>query len=302
MGVNMEPLPWELQALITNTTPQHRIEIFPGEGQINSLYCYDGRAMYLGCCQGVCSDASKVRRVEGEDILPEERGRARVEFTTPRDWRHVGLLPVKDDAGNRWLWPPGDECETWASLQEIRFARKQGWEVRVLEKIAWPEDRSLDLWADRLSRLYLSAKKVGADELAACYRSIALYAIGRLHNLGYRDEDRTVPIEEATFEQVVGIEGGEATIRERKQFDKRPEWCHPEWSAAIWANARMRVTRAMLEMDRSSLVGCRGDAIYTSSEWNPNDQGRCGDLRLKGQAGPLPWPSSWRQIESAFSG
>src|SRR6185437_16680544 len=54
MKVDLTPLPKELQFLISSTSCQHRAEFFgTQEEAIPRLVYYDGRAMYLGCCQGL---------------------------------------------------------------------------------------------------------------------------------------------------------------------------------------------------------------------------------------------------------
>src|SRR5690348_10184003 len=148
MGVDLTPLPKDLQLLISSTSCQHRIEFFgTQEETIPRLVYYDGRAMYLGCCQGLGIAGGRYTHTEGEDIREDERGRALVRYRYPDDWSHVGLLPMKTETVG-WCWPSEPHWyETWADLCEIRFARSQGWQVEVMEKLTWPEARPLDLWA-----------------------------------------------------------------------------------------------------------------------------------------------------------
>lgn len=311
MGADLTPLPEELQFLITGTTCQHRMELRPREGELPGIAYYDGRFMYAACCQGLGVAGGRYRRVEAEDITPEERGRARVAFVPPADWRHVGLLAVPDPEGEGWLWPSEwrrGEYETWADLCEIRFARSQGWQVEVLEKATWPESRPLDLWADRLARLYLQARSAGDSDLAGCYRSICLHTIGRMHNLGYRTVRSVVPRDDprATFEAVERIDAEGAHIAERQRFDKDPRWIHPEWSAAIWSRCHLRISRALLSVPPESILAVNGDAIYLAGGDEPapwRDDGRVGSLRRKGYtAGPLTAPRNWAALRGLFGG
>lgn len=310
MGTDLTPLPEAERLLIVNTSCQHRIELLPGTGEIPALHYYDGRAMYLGCCGYAATAGGQYRRVEGEDIRPEERGRARVAFRAPYGWDHLGLLAVKRPDGEGWCWPAdhchGDRWVTWADLCEIRLARQMGWEVEVLEKLVWPESKPLGLWADRLSRLYLHAAERD-PVLARCYRAIALHAIGRLHNVGWREERSVVPVDDprATFEAVEAIDGQEAHIVERVQFGKIAAYSHPEWSAAIWSVVHRRVAQALLSVPREWVVGVRGDAVYLThpapddGPWQ--DDGKCGRLRLKGsRSGPLPYPRLWADLTSVI--
>lgn len=304
MRVDLTPLPSELQHLIAATSCQHRIEFWRRAGEIPRLVQYDGRLMYGGCCQGLGIAAGQYRDVSGEDITHDERGRAEVVFQPPPAWVGVGLLAVKEEDDDGWLWPTAPCWQrTWADLCEIRFARQQGWEIIVLRKITWPEARPLDLWAERLSRLSLRAQRVGDRELAGCYRAILLQSIGRLHNLGYRDQRSVVPVgdERATLEAVELIDGEGAHIRERVAFDKAPQFIHPEWSAAIWARCHLRVARALVSVPRESVLAVRGDAIYMTEDPGWPDNGQAGTLRRQQVIeGPMPAPQSWTELWSAL--
>ena len=305
MGVDLTPLPQSLQELITSTSCQHRIEFLRREGQIDALHRYDGRAMYLGCCRGLGSTGRGQWHgyIKGEDILPHERGRARVRFEGPSGFFGIGLFACQDEEGG-WVWPWAGE--TWADLCEIRFAREQGWHVVVEEKIVWPEDKPLDLWADRLGRLYIKAKETGNDALAGCYRAIALHTIGRMHNLGYRTEEIEVSEtdDRATVADIRGVTPTGVVIAERRPTNKPPQHCHPEWSAAIWSRSRLRITKAVLSLPPGSVHAIYGDAIYTTvgdvadrEGWR--DDGATGRLRLTGSwPGPMPAPKNWKALRA----
>ena len=310
MGVDLTPLPPDLQLLISSTACQHRVEFWPRTGEVPRIVYYDGRLMYAGCCSNLGIAGGRYRRVEGEEITPEERGRARVRFEVPQGWVGVGLLACKPLVGDTWTWPDG-RCaggiwETWADVCEIRYARQQGWCVWVLEKITWPESRPLDLWAQRLSRLYLTALEAGNRPLARCYRSICLHAIGRMHNLGYRDQVSTVAPgdERATFDNVQAVRPDGVTIKERVRVDKEPNHIHPEWSAAIWARCHLKIARFLTGVSRETLVAVRGDAVYlTEPATDLEDDGKAGRLRIKSEvAGPLPAPQSWADLEGLLRG
>ena len=311
MGVDLTPLPEDVQRLISSTSCQHRIEFHRPEGEIPRLVYYDGRAMYLGCCDDLGFAGAHYRHVEGEDIRDDERGRARIAFRAPAGWDHVGLFAVPNDRG-AWYWPADtrmdDRTVTWADLQEIRFARRQGWAVEVLEKITWLSGRPLDIWADRLTRLYVAAKERGNDVLAGCYRGIALHTIGRLHNLGYRDARSVVQAgdDRATFDSVESIDADGIHIKERVRVAKPADECHPEWSAAIWSRVHLRVARALLSVPRESILAVRGDALYLTDRApaiDEADDGAVGRLRVKGYVpGPLPAPQTWQELRAAING
>lgn len=317
MGTDLTPLPADIQHLITGTSCQHRIEFFRRSGTLPGITYYDGRFMYAGCCSGLGVAGESFRHVKGEDIRPEERGRALVRFTAPDNWPHVGLLAIKREDGEGWAWPAEGGGETWADLCEIRFARQQGWAVEVAEKLTWPEARPLDKWADRLSRLYLRAKGQKNDVLAACYRDICLHAIGGFHNIGYKDHRETVARDDprATFEAVEAIDEEGAHIRERVRFDKPEQHIHPEWSAAIWSRVHLRIAKALLAVPKETILAINGDAIYLTrpaefttgnhpdnlAAWK--DDGKPGRLRIKGQVeGPVPAPRNWMELRGLCDG
>lgn len=304
MGVDLTPLPEDIQLLISSTACQHRIELFPRDTKIDALHRYDGRVMYVGCCRGLGVAGGRYERVMHEDIHPHERGRAKIRFVAPDDWNHIGLFAIQDDEGG-WGWPYSGFGETWADLSEIRLARQLGWWVLVEEKIVWPEDRPLDLWSTLLGRLYVRAKEAGNDDLAGCYRAICLHTIGRMHNLGYRTEDVEVSDGDlrATVENVRGVTDTGVVIAQRRATNKPPQHIHPEWSAAIWSRARLRIARAALSLPPDALHAIYGDAIYTSltgvdgrEGWR--DDGSVGRLRLNGSwTGPMSAPCTWSDLK-----
>lgn len=301
-GVDLTPLPSNLQLLISSTACQHRIEMIPTPAhQINALYRYDGRAMYVGCCRGLGVAGGQYGVAQDEDIIGSERGRARVRFVAPAGWSHIGLFACQDDEGG-WIWPR--RGETWADLSEIRLARDNGWEVKVVEKITWPDADPLGPWASKLGNLYTRAMENKNDVVAGCYRAICLHTVGRMHNLGYRSEDIAVPDGDAraTVQTVRGVTDTGLIISQRRATNKPAEHIHPEWSAAIWSRARLRIARAVLSLSAGSVYAIYGDAIYTSvghvdgrEGWR--DDGTVGRLRLTGSyAGPMERPRDWQTL------
>lgn len=300
-GVDLTPLPENLQFIISSTACQHRIEFWRRPGSIPCLRKYDSRLAYAGCCRGLGVAGGRWSTATGEDIRPEERGRARIRYHAPEGWSHIGLFACQDDEGG-WIWPR--QGETWADLSEIRFARDNGWLVHVDEKLVWPEDRPLDNWAERLGRLYIRAKGAENDDLAGCIRDVCLHTIGRMHNLGYRTE--TVEVADgdprATIDNVCGVSEGGVLVKERRKTAKPAQHVHPEWSAAIWSRMRLRVSRACLSLPAESIHAIYGDAIYTSIEgvdgregWR--DDGAVGRFRLmRSWPGPMASPQAWAEL------
>lgn len=301
MGVDLTPLPQEIQFLISSTSCQHRIEFFRCEQEIQSLHRYDGRVMYAGCCKDLGISGGRHEWIANEDIRPNERGRARIQFHAPEGWSHIGLFACQDSEGS-WKWPLFGE--TWADLSEIRLAREHGWLVQVGEKIVWPESDPLGLWASRLGSLYIKAKGEMNDALSGCFRAICLHTIGRMHNLGFRTEDVEVSDQDprATMENVRGVTDTGVVITQRRATNKPAQHIHPEWSAAIWSRVRLRIARAALSLPSECLHAIYGDAIYTSVDgvdgregWR--DDGAVGRLRLMGSwPGPMPAPRNWSDL------
>ncbi len=302
----MLALPEEERRLIVGTSCQHRIELFPREGEIPAFHYYDGRARYMGLCDQEIG-CGPVRRVQTDIISPSDRGRYLVSFRVPDTWQHVGLLGVQDSASRRWLWPsePGWEGDTWADCCEVRFAISQGWRCVVREALLLTgKGRPLRAWADRLSTLYRWARQEqGGEQLAACYRAICLHTIGALHRLSSdsmsfrfvaEGEEATIP-DEAMVSMVPG--GYEVSEVQPNPALWRPRHSHPEWSAAIWGLAHLRLAKEMMSVPRETILGCRGDAVYLVSDPGWADDGKLGRMRRKGSLpGPLPAPRSWREL------
>jgi hypothetical protein len=297
-GVDLTPLPQEAQDAF-RLCCQHRLELLQTEGMLPGCVVYDGRAMYLGVAS-LPVGTGPVRHVgAGHRPSPDDRGRVRVRFTVPPDWKHVGLLGVPPGDGTAWRWPsePGSTWETWCDVAEVRLSEAYHWRVEVLE--GWLLGRAAPLapWAGRLETLYDRAMRAGDPLLARLYRDICIITIGELHSRGLRDAE--TPIQRG---HEALIAPGEAwsvtpdgyTVHERVSRDKPADTFHPEWAAGVWSYTHYRIARALLSVPVEQIIAVRGDAIYLTEAPTWVDSGRVGALRFQGYApGPLPAPRSF---------
>lgn len=323
-GRSFPVLDTDTQELIRSTSGQGRIELLaPAAAELPELVAYDGRLMYAGCVRELGHGVPT--HDDGDEYAGMVRGRYRVRFTVPRDWCHVGLLGVHDGDGWRWPSTPGEEHETWADGAEVGLAIAHGWTVRIRERLLFPEHRGrpLDGWASRLVAIreqLLARAAVGAVEgetarlAAAGVRSILLHGIGALHGTPHRvtrasTNPGDVPAEAGDSWRIEG----DTHVWSEAEAASWPAMCHPEWSAAVWARARVRLLHApagrgqapagALHVARSQLVAFRTDAVYLASDPRWHDDGAVGRLRrVSSTPGPMPWPRSHGDLLKARAG
>jgi hypothetical protein len=310
-GTDMTPLPEEVQACIRSNSPQHRIELRgSNEALPRGVVCFDGRCMYLGCCDDIGLASGRFRRQAS--FTGADRGKAHIEFTVPSGWSGVGILPVKRGDGASWHFPEVNPeigtWNTWADLQEVRMAQKAGWKVNVQECLVWEAGGPLNEWSRRLQRLYRiwvnPAHANHNDHVARCIRSIALLTIGAMHT-PWRKETVEVlddsPL--VTLDSVQSVGSDSVTVERWTEKNRPADEFHPEWTTAIWARARCRVLRALLSLPAEAILGVRGDAIYidgrvalVAHNLFPDD-GACGRLRLAwADFNPRPRVRSWADL------
>lgn len=265
----------------------------------------------------------------------------KVRAKVPAEWRHVGLLPLQAQEGRKdWLYPnrPGVEFETWASGAEVKLARENGWAIDPLEGIVFdraalddadargkPKPNVLDAWAGKLNSARDAVQRredldpVVRQAVAGALRAMLIQGLG---TFAKRSRDQTVTVASAldvpgeyahTAEQVGNrwvyvMPGREFSERERGYY-------HPELAVQVWARARGRMLLSpktngydgpragMLSMDPSTILGVRGDAIYSSQvpPWalpvadGGADDGKNGRLRMKGVLHNVPTPLNEKQ-------
>ncbi len=299
-GTDMTPLPGEEQTLIRKHSPQHRIELRgSNESLPGGVACFDGRCMYLGCCDDIGLGSGEYRYQKG--FTGNDRGKARVVFTVPSTWQSVGLLPVKSEDGARWLFPEAGTHETWADLQEVRLAIRAGWQVITKESLVWSKGDPMGLWAKRLAKVYSYG-----PPLSDCIRTLALRTIGAMHTPWRRESVEVLPDSPLVSLESIQEEGdGSVTVERWAEKGHSEDEYHPEWTTAIWARARLRIARALPQVPVEYVLGVRGDAIYLDAralltplgpEWM--GRGECGRLRMKWyDPNPRPRVRSWDDLK-----
>lgn len=321
----------EDQRLIRSTSGQGRFELcsLPAREQLLGFAYLDGRFMYAALCTGLGFGPAERDTLNEYD--PHRRGRYRISFRVPRDWDHVGLLPVKDEDGETWLYPSerGYQGETWADAVEVGLALERGWSIEIRERLLlqsstagqpWP----LDTWAKRLidmraeviaSRDRREIDPFLAELVAQGLRAILLHTIGAFHR---RDSFETVIVYgQADLRRVpaqypVTAHGdGTWTYRHPAALSKwAAQFQHPEFSAAVWARCRRRLLLSetkkkgvvveqagVLTLPRVKLVGMRVDAMYLTENPGWKDTGEPGKFRLKGLLKePVSQPVNYEEL------
>jgi len=297
----------DTQQLIRSTSGQGRIEIFDRGPELPQLVEYDGRFMYAGLLWGLAGGVPV--RDSVDEYAGQQRGRYRVTVTVPADWAHVGILATKNDRGG-WSWPssPREQFTTWADGAELGLAIEHGWRVRIHERMLWPAytvKGPLDAWGDRMRKSYAQHRDA-SPLVARAVRAMALQTIGAFQGRAHRTTRigtaEQVPADAANLR----LEGdvmlwGEGTEQ------AWPEMAHPEWSAAIWARARVRLLDAptgtkgrragALHVPASSVLAFRTDAVYLTADPGWPDDGAVGRLRrVYEQNGPLVAPTNQTQL------
>ncbi len=299
--------------VIRSTSGQGRVELFgAAELGADQLHKADGRFMYADLARAELGVGEPHHVDDGHDPDPMAFGRYRVIFSVPDFWRHVGLVGVRIAGRPRPLWPcrPGEGADhAWIDGCELAMLRNQGWPVRVREGWEWPQRaRPLRAWADRLIAMRersLAIKRAAPGEyaaFAAAVRAVTLHTIGALHGRPRLDEGE-VSDPGLIPSDAVGwwYDRHQATWRYRVPAEQRStDLAHPEWSAHIWARARVRLaigTKArpfgLLWLDPEQLVACELDAIYTNSPSWAMDDGHVGTFRHVAS-----WSRPWQRFGS----
>lgn len=329
------PLPVDLQRLIRSTSGQGRIELCPPKAAtLPAFYYLDGRLMYgalvndlgIGPCQQDTLSTFK----------PYQRGRYRIRFTVPANWRHIGPFMVAGDPnGNeeeRWQYPttPGSTFEAWADGAELwamqQYQERSGtnWQIEILERLLFTGQARghgpLHLWAKKLidlredSTQRVEAGRLDAHQgelLGAALRSILLHGIGAFHRgahavTRWTSDPSRVPTSAASVRQW----GTWWLWQEQERLDSyAQQFEHPEWSAAIWARCRARLLyhrydrehdhySGALTLPREHIIAFMTDCIYTSClpDWT-SSSARIGQFRLKGRIDrPVKTPRSFEEL------
>lgn len=259
---------------------QGRFQIFEAPRVVSRLVAYDARWSYAALCRqlggGVATWSTR-----GE-WTPQARGFYRVDVTGWPDGLGVGVLPATDGT-----WPTRAGFVSYCEGSELLTARRAGVEFVVRESVLFADARRgpLDLWAERLSR----CRARTSDRLVlSAIRAIILHTIGSLWGRPYRrtrysSNPGDVPHGAADLR----VDGNYYAWTETAA-PSVPDMVHPELAASIWGRARARLLDApgpggrrtgMLHVPRSTLVGCRADAVYLDRDPGWTDDGQIGRFR-----------------------
>ncbi len=245
-------------------------------------------------------------------------GRVLVRVTVPEDWRHLSVfkLPNRDpDSAERYLYPrtPGETFEVWCDPVEAECAHRRGWDVRVRARVLYPQKdgRPLDLFAKRMEEesRSLEENRAGADPVVArlvsrALRLCVIRLVGTLASRAVR-VTRTAPAGALPkgVQEWDTLPNGDLVWVE-KTASPAGMWTHPEWAAAIWARARIRVLDGPAPGEKSRrigalhvppehVVGVHADALYLDHDPKWPDDGAWGRLRTQGKVlGRRKWPAN----------
>lgn len=313
----------ELRGLIAATSGQGRVELRPAaSAKAPGFTVVDGRFMYASLCHNMPVGeptfwtAEQVEKLDARDWTRAIRGRGRwrITATVPDSWDHVGML-MAPDAGGAWRYPckPGERFSTWADGAEIWAAQSWGWDVECHEGFTWPEGKPLDAWVRKLLDVWKAAsahQDNSAAQLAAkAVRAMVLYSLGAFATREH-PVTRTAQLDQA--DQVpAGVEvrrvGESITWQEPGKLSSwSAEIAHPEWSATVWARARVRllvgkgvngVNVGALYLPPEHVIGFATDALYLASPPDWDDDGAPGRFRQKGTIGtPVEWPATFSEL------
>ena len=318
----------ELRELIHATSGQGRIELLPPAVETLPGFCYlDGRFMYAGLLWGmpVVTEQQPPRRWTGDEVarleqgaldrLLKGRGRWLVRYRVPADWRHVGLLPVLGTSrAAGWTYPSsqGSRGRTWVDGAELVLALAHGWPVDILEGVTFAEGKPLNLWRDKLVDAWTAAATMPeplAGLVRTALRAVVLHSVGAFASRTHLVTRHGTALEAQEADRTGRAVGPVTAVGQAFMWTEQPAetaWAqtmsHPEWSATVWARARVRLldgpgadgTRVgALHLPRASVVAFRTDALYTDRDPRWSDDGAVGRFRVKGSlSGPVPAPTT----------
>jgi hypothetical protein len=275
----------ELARWIRDASHQGRIEVLPGSGSV-PIYEYDARTAYLAVLNGLPVGAPRL--VVGErkslDVDPYAPSRYLIDWRAPSGWDRCGVF--REGGG----YPLASTVAQWADGAEVHLARRNGWHIQVHAVVVWPARADpLRGWHKRLDDVR-TVVPAGVDPLTwrNVWRSVELQTIGAFTGGGIRPRCMA----RTTRPPVGATAMGEGVFRWRREAVTDPG-AHPEWSAAIWARARVRLLdcpsgggegaprAGAWNVPAADVIGFRTDAIYTTCEqrgWV--DDGAPGRFRL----------------------
>jgi hypothetical protein len=330
----------ELREFFHDTSGQGRIELldppaemlFAAQGahrdmpQIPGVHVRDGRLMYAALTWGMPVGAptllsrQAIKMMTGEQLHKAIMGRSRwhVAGKVPADWtRPFGLFMVPRETGTGWHYPaePGQSYQTWCDGAELALAMSQGWRPTLLEGMTFKEGKPLNVWSDKLQAIWRGFERYDDERIGRlcqrAIRSLLLFSIGAFASRG-RTATFTVPEDQA--ERVpAGVQvhrAGDMLVwtQDAPATSWSQQLAHPEWSAMIWARARVRLldgpgvkgegrTGALHLPPGVDVMGFRTDALVLTGDPGWGDDGAFGRLRYDGEiTGPFDWPETETEL------
>jgi hypothetical protein len=305
-GAAYEPVSDEVLTLLSQHTTQSRTQVLtlPDVNKISEFHYYDGRFMYAA---GAFYElpAGQPTRDTVSEFIPYSVGWYRVAAQVPSDWAHVGILPTRnptpDDGRGKWLWPDNPLFtfdDVWVTEPELRLAIKHNWRVEVKERLLWPDKnaRPLRAWQESIVAMRDEAARTLSEPVRGhVRRALQGFLYNAVGSMAVRDERQSVDLSPAQFiadrrdftpdvrATLTPLDNGKfRVIKPRQKSPFRARLARYEWSAYIWARARVMLTERMLSVPRSSILGCRTDAVYLTEKPNWTDTGYCGQFVCKG--------------------
>ena len=310
-------LPGELQTLIRDTSGQGRIQMLIQRADtVPAIVEYDQRLAYAALMRGLPTGRPSYtddHREAGAIFAREPFTPARylVEWRAPARWEHPGILPALSTIDTGPSWPL--DGAGWVDGAELHLAARNGWEYHVAEALTWPSTGDpFRGWTDRL----IGAIGETSPRWRACIRALLLHTVGAMYG-----RDRTVTVFGANppdhAEALQLLPSGSFRWIEREPA-VWPETHHPEWSAHVWARARLRLMDApgaylgdgspgprvgALHVPAEHLVAFRTDAIYLTHDPRWYDDGRPGRFVHKMTArGVRAWPAGHADLLAIKAG
>jgi len=284
---------------------QGRLEVFAPRGEAEHIYGWDMRVAYgavmreLPVGEPIALGSHAAARLA--ESAPHARARYRVEFEAPAGWDHVGILPAATDPRS---WPMAGEG--WADAVEVHLARRHGWRIGFREALQWERKADpLAKWQTIVAGRLAAAERAEDRVLRHAWRAILIQAVGAFYGAPRKTT-------------VIGSDPPAEALNLRMMRNGALAWSelrpaawpalsHPEWSSVIWARARARLLSGpggsgMLGLDPATVIACRTDAIYTTTDrpkaWP--DDGALGRFRLKSHTfvAGRRWPRSAAELQA----
>lgn len=294
------PLAPDLAKIIHDHSTQHRMEAYHPAGTLaEQVLLYDARVAHakflrdLPVAWDVWHDNEPIYLRKGE--ISFRRGFYKVDFSIPRDWAHLGLVPVPGEGYPR---KPGASYVAWLNWREVALLKEQNWPYEVQERILFALDGEagadpLRHFSDRMRESLEALDKLqqtaAVKAVRAGLRAVVLHAIGSFNRQGKENPQ--------TFERLADVPEDAPEIErapDGRYLAKFPSglskyearWYRPEWAADIWAGTRSHTTRKALSIPFRDLYVIDGDGLYIgcdptiySDQWA--DDGHIGTHRLQ---------------------